>query len=85
MDLPDFERLEAEVEPAFQEEIKKLAEVCRRLDLKDEKLRKNEEFTENFEKAAAQEMFVREEETKAHEEWMRQKDLEEQGKSEIYF
>ena len=85
MDLPDFERLEAEAEPAFQEEMKKLAEFNRRLDLKDEILRKNEEFTKNFEKTVAQEMYVREEEAKAHEEWMRQKDLEEQGKSDIHF
>jgi hypothetical protein len=60
--------------------MKKLAEFSRRLDLEDEKLRKNEEFTENFEKTVAQEMYVREEEAKAHEQWMRQKDLEEQSK-----
>ena len=60
--------------------MKKLAEFSRRLDLEDEKLRKNEGFTEIFEKTVAQEMYVREEEAKAHEQWMRQKDLEEQSK-----
>ena len=84
-DLPNFIQLEAKAEASFQEEIKKLNELSRRRDLEDRKLKEFEEFSENFQNTVAREIYVREQEAKAHEEWMKQKELEEQGKSEIHF
>ena len=84
-EIQNLNRVETKAEASFQEEIKKLAEFNQRHDRESKKLKEFREFKENFQNTIAKEMYVREQEAKAHEEWMRQKEAEEQGKFEIYF
>ena len=84
-EIQNLIRVEAKAEASFQEEIKKLAEFNQRHELVSKKLKDFQEFNENFQNTIAKEMYVREQEAKAHEEWMRQIDAEEQSKFETYF
>ena len=78
-EIQNLIRVEAKAEASFQEEIKKLAEFNQRHELVSKKLKDFQEFNENFQNTIAKEMYVREQEAKAHEEWMRQNEAEEQG------
>lgn len=53
--------------------------------MKDEKLNEFEELAEKLEQGVNQEMYVRKEEAKAHEEWMRLKDEEEKSMWRIVY